>query len=120
MDSFEVGEIIEVTVTGIEPYGIFVSADQDYTGLIHISEIDNSFIRNIHDYVEIGDDIYANVIGINKETKHLNLSIKNMNYNNNADENKKVKESVSGFLPLHNHLDEWIKKSLKEIEKEDK
>lgn len=116
MDSFKVGDIIEVIVTGFEQYGIFVRTNNGYTGLIHISEIDNSFIRNPNDYTEIGEIIYANIIGIDEERKHLNLSIKNMNYNNNA--NKKVKESVSGFLPLHNKLDSWINEALEEIEKE--
>ena len=118
MNSFKVGDIIEVKVTGIEQYGIFVKADEEYTGLIHISEIDNNFIKDISDYAYIGETIYANIIGINEESKQLNLSIKNMNYTNNADENRKVKESISGFLPLHNHLDEWIEESLQSIEKE--
>ena len=40
---YKVGEIIEVEVTGIESYGIFVKADNDYTGLIHISEIKGDY-----------------------------------------------------------------------------
>ena len=116
MDLFKIGDIIEVVVTGLEQYGIFVRTENNYTGLIHISEIDNSFIRNPNDYAEIGDIIYANIIGIDEENKHLNLSIKNMNYNNNA--NKKVKESVSGFLPLHNNLDKWIKETINDMKKE--
>jgi len=110
---FKVGDIIKAKVTGIEQYGIFVKCDDDYTGLIHISEIDNSFIRDINNYVSIGEEIYVNIIGIDEANKHLSLSIKNMNYNNNAD--SKVKESVSGFLPLYNHLNEWIEEKLKEI-----
>ena len=118
MDTFKVGEIIEVNVTGIEQYGIFIKADNDYTGLIHISEIDNRFIKNINDYVTVGDYIYANIIGVDEENKHLNLSIKNMNYNNSID--SKVKESVSGFLPLHNNLNIWIDEKIKEMKKENK
>ena len=44
---FNLGDIIEVTVTGIENYGIFVSVNDEYTGLIHISEIDNNFVNLI-------------------------------------------------------------------------
>ena len=43
---FNLGDIIEVTVTGIENYGIFVSVNDEYTGLIHISEIDNNFVED--------------------------------------------------------------------------
>ncbi len=113
MEPFNIGDIIEVVVTGIEPYGIFIKADNDYTGLIHISEIDNSYIKDINDYVNVGEYIYANVIGIDDNNKHLNLSIKNMNYSNNLD--KKVKESVSGFLPLHNQLDSWIDETINKM-----
>ena len=119
MGSFKVGDIIEVQVTGIEQYGIFVKVNDEYTGLIHISEIDNSFIKDISDYAYIGETIYANIIGINEDDKHLNLSIKNMNYTNNTNENRKVKESISGFLPLYNQLDIWINEKINEMKKED-
>ena len=118
MSSFKIGDIIEVKVTGVESYGIFVKVNDDYTGLIHISEIDNSFIKDVNDYVHVGETIYANVIGIDEDKKHLSLSIKNMNYDNNASENKKVNESISGFLPLHNNLESWIDETIKRIEKE--
>lgn len=115
---FNLGDIIEVTVTGIENYGIFVSVNDEYTGLIHISEIDNNFVKDINDYVKIGEKIYANIIGIDYDNKHLNLSIKNMNYNDNENGTRNIKESISGFLPLHNKLDEWIKKSYDKLKKE--
>lgn len=115
---FNLGDIIEVTVTGIENYGIFVSVNDEYTGLIHISEIDNNFVKDINDYVKIGEKIYANIIGIDHDNKHLNLSIKNMNYNDNENGTRNIKESISGFLPLHNKLDEWIKKSYDKLKKE--
>ena len=50
---YKVGEIIEVEVTGIESYGIFVKADNDYTGLIHISEIDNNYIKDANSLLAI-------------------------------------------------------------------
>lgn len=115
---FNLGDIIEVTVTGIENYGIFVSVNDEYTGLIHISEIDNNFVKDINDYVKIGEKIYTNIIGIDHDNKHLNLSIKNMNYNDNENGTRNIKESISGFLPLHNKLDEWIKESYDKLKKE--
>lgn len=45
MTKFKKGEIIKGTVTGIEKYGIFVNLDNYYTGLIHISEISNFFVK---------------------------------------------------------------------------
>ena len=116
---YEVGDIIQVQVSGIEDYGVFVKADNDYTGLIHISEIDNGFVKDINNYVHIGEVIYANVIKVDEEKKHLSLSIKNMNYN--IDENQEsVDASIKGFLPLSMKLDEWISDTLEEMDEEQK
>ncbi len=112
---YEVGKIIEVKVSGIEPYGIFVKAADNYTGLIHISEIDNNFVKDIHRYVEVNDVIYAIIVGIDVDKKHLNLSIKNMNYNNNDGDRRKIKENLKGFLPLYNNLDDWINDKVREL-----
>ena len=118
MRKYKDGEYVTGCVTGIEKYGIFVSLDEYYNGLIHISEISNNYVRNVNDYVKIGEKIYANIIGIDHDNKHLNLSIKNMNYNDNENGTRNIKESISGFLPLHNKLDEWIKESYDKLKKE--
>ena len=53
MTKYKKGKIVKGTVTGIESYGAFVSLDDYYSGLIHISEISHDFVKNTHDYVEI-------------------------------------------------------------------
>ena len=88
---------------------------RDISKELHISEIDNNYIKDINKYVKVGDDIYANVIGVDDATKHLKLSIKNMNYNDNNHGKRTIKENIKGFLPLHNKLDEWIKDTLKDM-----
>ena len=49
MIEYKIGDIVKVRVTGIERYGIFVSVDSLYTGLIHISEISSSFVKDVND-----------------------------------------------------------------------
>ena len=44
---FKVGDTIKCVVTGFKEYGIFVRVNDEYNGLIHISEISNNYIRNI-------------------------------------------------------------------------
>ena len=112
---YKVGDIIKGVVSGIEEYGIFVTLENDFSGLIHISEITQGFVSNINKYVNIGDSIYVYIQDIDKEKKRLNLSIKNINYNYD-DENKKVKETLKGFLPLSENLDKWIETKLNEID----
>lgn len=57
---------------------------------------------------------------VDNATKHLKLSIKNMNYNDNNHGTRIIKENINGFLPLHNKLDEMIKETLKEMNKSSK
>ena len=73
---YNIGDVIKCTVTGFKDYGIFVKVDHDYIGLIHISEISESFVRNVSDYSEVGETIYAKIIEIDEESKQLKLSIK--------------------------------------------
>ena len=58
-NKYAIGKIVTGKVTGIEKYGIFVNLDDYYSGLVHISEISDSFVRNIDDYVNIGEYIKA-------------------------------------------------------------
>lgn len=116
---FKVNDIILVEVTGITNYGIFVRTVEGYIGLIHISEIDNYYIKDINSYVKEGDKIYAYVLDINYSDMRLKLSIKNINYNNNNYGKRVIKENISGFLPLANKLDEWIEDTLDEYKEKD-
>ena len=50
MDDYIVGNIVKGEITGIESYGLFVKLDNDYTGLVHISEITNNFVKDINNY----------------------------------------------------------------------
>ena len=78
MSKYRKGNIVKATVTGIESYGVFVSFDEYYTGLIHISEISNNFVKDITDYVNIGDVISVKILEIDDEEGHLKLSIKDI------------------------------------------
>ena len=115
MAEYKAGTIVKGQVTGIEKYGAFVQLDNEYTGLIHISEVSNDFVSDINNFVEIGETIYCQILEVSANDSHLKLSIKNINYKSNS--NSKVKESRLGFLPLKNKLDKWISDKISEIEK---
>ena len=70
-----VGEIFEGKVTGITKFGAFVTLPDGSSGLVHISEIANTFVNDVHDYVSEGQTVKVKVIGINENGK-INLSIK--------------------------------------------
>ena len=118
MSKYEKGKIVKGIVSGIESYGAFVTFDEYYTGLIHISEISHSFVKNITDYVNIGDTIYTEILEVDNEMNHLKLSIKNIKYKpQHKKKLKKIKETKQGFKTLAYKLPKWIEKNIEIIKK---
>lgn len=117
MLKYEKGKIVTGCVTGIEKYGVFVGLDEFYSGLIHISEISDNFVKNINDYVNVGETIKVKVIETDEENYHVRLSIKDIDYRVNKKMNNNITEIGQGFRPLKYKLKEWISEKQKEIEK---
>ena len=117
MKDYKIGDIVKGKVTGIEDYGIFLLVDDDVTGLIHISEISDSFVRSVADYAELGEIIKAEVIEYDEANRRLKLSIKNGSYNKKGKKNTPIRETKSGFNSLSKELDSWIKDKEKEMSK---
>jgi len=118
MAKYEVGKMATGHVTGIESYGAFVALDDYYNGLIHISEISDHFVRNISDYLQIGDTISAKVIAVDEKNYHVKLSIKEQTSYVTPHAKKTIQEVGSGFGILKDHLEEWMDESYSSIEKE--
>ena len=75
--AIEVGSIQEGKVTGIMNFGAFVSLPGGKSGLVHISEISNTFVKDVHDHLNVGQMVKVKVLEINEQGK-INLSIKRM------------------------------------------
>lgn len=116
MEKIKKNDIIKATVTGVQKYGAFVNTiDDEYEGLIHISEISYGFVKNVNDYLKVGDNIYAEVVDVDEKDNQLKLSIKDIDYKNDGARLKRMLETKSGFKPLKDNLDIWINQKIKEI-----
>ncbi|MBE7022656.1 MAG: S1 RNA-binding domain-containing protein [Ruminococcaceae bacterium] len=71
----EPGKIVTGTVTGISPFGAFVSLGEGKTGLVHISEVALSYVKNISDFLKEKDEVRVKIISIDDKGK-VSLSIK--------------------------------------------
>ena len=73
--SIEVGNILPGKVTGITNFGAFVDLGNRKTGLVHISEVSNSYIKDIKDVLTVGDEVQVKVMEISGDGK-VSLSIR--------------------------------------------
>ncbi len=73
--SIAVGNILEGVVTGITKFGAFVELPGGVTGLVHISEVADAYVKNVKDYVKESEKVRVKVINIDKSGK-IGLSIK--------------------------------------------
>ena len=116
MSNFKERDVIKVKITGIQKYGAFASVDNiDYNGLIHISEISYGYVKNIHDFMNVGDSIYAEVLNVDDNNKQIKLSIKDIDYKKDGVKLKRMAETKNGFAPLRDNLDNWINDKIKQI-----
>lgn len=101
-----IGDIVNGKITNILGYGAFVSVD-DYDGLIHISEFSDNFVRNIEDYVQVGQIVRLRIIEIDEENKRMKLSFKQIHKTRGV--KCKVPKYQIDFKPLEEQLPIWIK-----------
>lgn len=75
LENFKVGDVVEATVTGFAPFGIFVNS-QGLEGLIHISQISWEKVEDVSNLYKIGDKIQVKVIAIDQATARVGFSVK--------------------------------------------
>jgi S1 RNA binding domain protein len=73
--SIEVGSKLQGKVTGITNFGAFVELPEGSTGLVHISEVADNYVKDINEHLKVGDQVEVKVINVEKDGK-IGLSIK--------------------------------------------
>lgn len=110
---YKVGMTVYGKITGIKPYGAFVKFDDGVTGLIHISEISNGFVKSIDKFMNIDDYVLCKIIDVDDEHKQLRLSFKALE-DNTRRYTKRVKflgmpDSIMGFGTIRDNMHKWLK-----------
>ncbi|MBP0725588.1 general stress protein 13 [Bacillus sp. RG28] len=120
-ENYKIGKVYKGKVTGIQTYGAFISLDQQTQGLVHISEIINGYVRDIRDYISIGQTVNVRVLSIDEMTGKISLSLKSANdvgldngENNMKHTARLLRElKPDGFETLRRKLKEWISLEMK-------
>ena len=113
---YQVGQIVEGVITGIQPYGAFVALDNKTTGLIHISEISDGFVKDVAIYVKVNDRIKVKIIDFDEKNNQARLSLKAV-YPNKFRRDRKNSRYGSlpamklGFLTIEKNMDKWIREA---------
>lgn len=71
----EIGTIVEGKITGLTAFGAFVSLPDGKSGMVHISEVSNTFVKDIKEFLKEGQDVKVKIVSISEEGK-ISLSIK--------------------------------------------
>ena len=122
--NYQVGQLIVGKVYNVKPYALFMTFEGGATGLLHISEISDSFVRDIEKYGSIGDEIKVKVLSIDKENGFLRVSYKQVPpeeaYSSHVNQRRLPTVTEEEFQPLKDKLDGWINDAYQKIGKEDK
>ncbi|HEY8444754.1 MAG TPA: S1 RNA-binding domain-containing protein [Bacilli bacterium] len=107
------GDIVYGVITNIIGYGAFVNVGE-YNGLIHISEFSDNYVKDIKDFVEVGEKVKLKVVDVDDQQKRLKLSYKMINKIRGVKGD--VPKFTIGFKSLRDMLPQFIKKQIDKIE----
>ena len=122
--NYQVGQLVIGKVYNVKPYALFMSFEDGVTGLLHISEISDSFVRDIEKYGSVGDEIKVKILTIDKENGFLRVSYKQVPpeeaYSSHINQRRLPTVTEEEFQPLKDKLEGWINDAYQKIGKEDK
>ncbi|MHB1652460.1 MAG: S1 RNA-binding domain-containing protein [Desulfitobacteriaceae bacterium] len=100
-----VGTIVEGVVTGITNFGAFIELPDKVTGLVHISEVADAYVKDVRDYLKEQDHVKVKVIHVDEKGK-IGLSIKQANPSS-----KNVRDRRQPTVSFEDKLAKFIKDS---------
>ena len=131
-EKVQVGTIVEGKVLRIKPFGAIVSLGDKVQGLVHISQVANTFVQDINEHVAVGDIVKVKVLSIDEASNKISLSMrealapkakphyeKNFRSKENKSnyENRTIRPSDDYFKPqstssdFEDKMKDWLKQS---------
>lgn len=126
MTIYHIGQTVHGRITGVQPYGAFVSLDDQTQGLIHISECKSGVVHDLKSELRVGKEVSVTILDIEQYNKKISLSLrqedipksngptKNVNYRKRFWTNNHLN---IGFKPIEDQLEQWIEEGLKRTNK---
>ena len=73
---YKVGDMVKAPISRISQFGAFMELDGGIQGLIHLSEISHGVVKDIRDFVKVGEEVEAKIINFEPKEKRIGLSLK--------------------------------------------
>lgn len=107
------GDIVTAKVSGIQPYGAFVTLQDGTNGLIHISEISSGYVKDVNLFVHVNDTVTVKIIDVDSDKNQVRCSLKALTARKSR-RNKRIQQKALlpdnkiGFSSLQQYLPIWI------------
>lgn len=119
--TFRIGDVVEGTITGIQDYGVFVLLSDHEQGLIHISECQHGFVKNLNDLYHVGQKVQVMVLDIDEYSQKISLSVRVLSNDPNMG-NKWHRKHYwtnrhldNGFSPIASNMPHWLQQAEKDF-----
>lgn len=111
MSHAQVGDILEGTIVKVYPRYAILLFDGGETGLLHISELSNSFVHNFTGYVQVGNIYKVKVVAYDESRAFMKVSLKQLTSAERKEPlaKRRVDPNEIDFKALEEHLPAWVK-----------
>ena len=108
--SFAVGQVVEGKVTGITNFGAFVELSPGTTGLVHISDVADVYVKDIKDFVQLNDQVKVKILSM--QNGKIGLSIRQAQPKPNRQSQQSFEDKLAKFLKDSDERQSDLKRSL--------
>ncbi|WP_040224576.1 S1 domain-containing post-transcriptional regulator GSP13 [Bhargavaea cecembensis] len=119
--TYKKGDVVTGKVAGIQPYGAFIALDKNTQGLVHISEITYGFVKDVNNYLSVGQEVTVKVLDVDEQAGKISLSIRALQEQPPASRREERprrslqdridERDADGFNTLRDKLQDWIRQS---------
>jgi S1 RNA binding domain protein len=107
--SFAVGQVVEGKVTGITNFGAFVELTAGTTGLVHISEVADVYVKDIKDFVQLNDQVKVKILSM--QNGKIGLSIRQAQPKPSRQNKQSFEDKLAKFMKDSDERQSDLKKS---------
>ncbi len=115
--NYKVDDVIYVTITQVKPYAAFFVTDDNVKGMVHVSELSDSFIKDIDKILIPGDVIKVKILKIDDADGFIRASYKQIDdkdkFSSHINIRHGLNEDEKEFEPLARNIQTWIDKTIK-------